>query len=391
MFPIWVNDGTSEMPTDSIFYVVAKDGIYLKKSMGHFDTVSKVDGISILGECESFAVLHIAKIPVRKFAQILSLFRAVYGKYKAEVNVILHYNIKRKRFRIDIPPQGVTGASVNYENGLETYSGYTRIGTIHSHASMSAFHSGTDQGDEEGWDGLHITLGKMGDKYFDISCSVMSNKERFMVNPEDYIEGIQLIEYAPEVKYQSYRYIGGVKEEIKPITKLGWDLIAEEKDYKFPKKWMERIDQYKPKAVLNYYQSSGRGGNFQSLADFYNYHQGVGGAAGANISTQHNAQRGSYFDQFDNTFEVDENEWSPCAQCPYKNHKSDLLMKQLMEDMAEDEDLEADMLADDLADEIERQNAVENAVYDSEVERRSPFYVDDKESPLKGNRVTRKE
>jgi hypothetical protein len=383
MFPIWVNDGTSEAPTDDIFYVVAKDGIYLKKSMGHFDTLSKVDGISILGECESYATLDIAKIPVRKFAQILSLFREVFKKYRAEANIILHYNIKRKRYRIDIPPQGVTGASVEYENGLETYKGYTRIGTIHSHAGMSAFHSGTDQHDEEGWDGLHITLGRMGDKYFDISCSIMSNKERFIVNPEDYIEGISLEEYQPVSQYQSYRYIGGVRELIEPAKKLGWVIDAEENDYKFPKKWMQQIGKYKPKPVYGHsiFQQFGntasRGGNFQSLAEFYQFHQGLGGA---NLPSQENPRNGSYF--ADSTFEVDENEWSPCAQCPYRHHKSDILMKEILEELADDEFIDQELLKEDLEDEIEDENfGLHGNVYDPHVERNSPFHVEDKETP----------
>lgn len=379
MFPIWINDGTSEAPTDPIFYVVAKDGIYLKKTMGHFDTLSKVDGISILGKCESYASLNIAKIKTRQFAQILSLFREVYKKYRAEANVILHYNIKRKRFRIDIPPQGVTGASVSYENGLETYKGYVRIGTIHSHAGMSAFHSGVDQHDEEGWDGIHITLGRMGDKYFDISCSIMSNKERFMVNPEDYIEGLTLEEYQPVSQFQSYRYIGGVREPLIPEKKLGWVINAEEKDFTFPKKWIEKIGQYKPKPVYTYHQfghfgnTVSRGGNFNSLAEFYQFHQGAG-------SEQRTRQNSNFFD--DVTYEVDENEWSPCAQCPYRNHKADILMKQVLEELADEEFIDQELLREELEDEIENQNyGLEEDLYNSDAERTSPFHVDSKETP----------
>jgi len=407
MFPIWVNDGTTEMPTDPIFYVVAKDGIYLKKTMGHFDTVSKVQGISILGECETFAILHIAKIPKRKFAQILSLFRAVYQKYKSEVNVILHYNIKRKRFRIDIPPQGVTGASVNYENGLESYKGYTRIGTIHSHANMSAFHSGTDQGDEEGWDGLHITLGKIGEDYFDISCSVMSNNQRFMVNPEDYIEGVTLIEYEVEEKYPSYRYIQGVKELMEPTKKLGWSMDANEKDYIFPGKWMDMIDKYKPKPKsMPYFQGGfqhgAHRGYFNSLSQFYNFHNPV---AGEGVNANRELSRKSYFEELGNDFEVDAGEWSPCAQCPYKNHKSEILMKDVMAAILDAEEDEAAAMQEDLMDEINKQNAIDKVmggsdvddedlnetIYDSDVDRRSPFYVDDKEVPFGTNREKRKE
>ena len=31
MFEIFINDGTKEMPTDDIFYIIAKEGIFLRK------------------------------------------------------------------------------------------------------------------------------------------------------------------------------------------------------------------------------------------------------------------------------------------------------------------------------------------------------------------------
>jgi hypothetical protein len=322
MFPVWINDGTTEPPTVPIFYVVAKDGIYLKKTMGHFDTLNKVDAISILGDCATYAVLDVAKIKARQFAQILTLFREVYKKYHAEANVILHYNRKRKKYRIDVPKQGVSGASVDYVNGEDTYKDYIRIGTIHSHASMSAFHSGTDHGDELNWDGLHITLGKMHKEYFDISCSIMSGGERFMVQPDQYIESVELIEYQETTTYQRYRYIGGVREEIPSEPKLGYKSTALEKDFCFPKKWMEKIDKYKPAvpAYLKYQYPSWGGLGKSTFGDFYKNNPSLkqpGASEGQNKL-------------FHDIYEVGEDEWNPCNQCPYKHHKSDLMLEELI-------------------------------------------------------------
>jgi hypothetical protein len=315
MFPVWVNDGKTEMPDEPIFYVVAKDGIYLKKTMGDFNTLNKVDSISILGECSTYATLNIAKISIRQFAQILSLFREVYKVYKAEANVILHYNKKRKRYRIDVPKQGVTGASVNYINGEDTYKDYIRIGTIHSHANMSAFHSGTDHADEENWDGLHITLGKMADEYFDISCSIMSGGERFMVNPEDYIDGVQLVEYEVTQQYQRYTWLKGVKTPVPAEKKLGYDCTAPEKDFEFPKKWMKQIDRPIYTTPTYNHGSYGFGG---SISEFYKRNSSF---------MPGTPQQRSLFD----SYEVSDDEWNPCSQCPYRHHKSDLMMKDLID------------------------------------------------------------
>jgi len=354
MFPIWMNDGETEMPTDDIFYIVAKDGIYLKKSMGHFDTVSKVDEISMLGECESFALLHVSKITTRQFAQILTLFREVYKKYKAECNVILHYNIKRKRYRIEVPRQDVSGASVDYANGEESYKNYIRIGTIHSHANMTAFHSGTDQSDEEGWDGLHITLGKMDEDYFEISCSVMSSGERFMVNPEDYIEGVELIEYEVQRSYKVYSWEKGKQIE-KPLErKLGYITNAPEKDLCHPKKWMDNVDKHIPKAVsryggYNYGQYGMYGHNYvpgmyssrRSIENFYDYTN----PKGDGLTVGQNA--------LFSDLEIGDDEWNACIQCPYKEHKVGALIESYLKQATEDELAEMGLFYLELADETD--------------------------------------
>ncbi len=300
MFPIWINDGSTEMPIDPIFYIVANDGMYLKKSMGHFETITKVDNISILKGCETEATLNIEKIKMRQFTQILTLFKEVFRKYKAEANIVLHYNKYTGLFKIEIPEQQVSGASVEYKNGEETYKDFLRIGTIHSHANMSAFHSATDHKDEENWDGLHITLGFMGEEYFDISCSVMANGERFMVNPEEYIEGIELVEY--EVKVENYfgsniySYLIKSNKDIKPKKKLGYKSIAPDKDFCIPKNWLSKIKKW----------------NFipKETTDSKDYNSSIS-------KSQHNL--------FDDLY--DANDWNPCEKCPFKHHKFDMLMK----------------------------------------------------------------
>ena len=314
MFPIWINDGKSEMPTDPIFYVIAKDGIYLKKTLGDFDTMNKVNNISILGECKSYAFLNIAKIKVKQFAKVLSLFKEVYQIYHSEANIILHYNKKKKRYKIDVPKQGVSAAGVDYNNGEHTYKDYIRIGTIHSHANMSAFHSGIDQDDEANWDGLHITLGKMDEKYFDISCSIMSGSERFMVQPQDYIEGIELVEYQENSPYGGFEWINNKYVKTTSRKKLGYKINVQEKDFKFPKTWLTKIDR------PEYTKPNNIPSNIMGFEDFYNRNKRF------NVTPQQQ-------NLFDNIYEVDENDWNPCLECPYRNHKSDLMLKDLINNL----------------------------------------------------------
>jgi len=343
MFPVWINDGSSEMPDDSIFYIIAKDGIYLKKTMNHFDTMTKVDSISILNAVESKATLNVAKIKTKQFAQILKFFKDVYEKYHAEVNVILHYNLKRKTYRIDVPKQDVSGASVEYVNGEDSYKNYLRIGTIHSHSSMSAFHSGTDYGDESNWDGLHITLGHMNKENFDISCSIMASGERFMVSPLDYIDGLEIIEYEEETTYQNYNWMTGAQTVNKPKTKLGYSINVEEKDVCYPSKWMKKVDKLKPKIIHTTKEI-----DFSNLSRFYRH----------SINQPRKNE-----DLFTGVYDVNETEWNACAQCPYKHHKSDMMMQELLDNLDDETAEKLGLVVDD-----------EDDIFKNV---KSPFYLND--------------
>lgn len=88
-----------------------------------------------------------------------------------------------------IPPAQTAGpASVSYDKAPKM-EGWVVAGTIHSHASMSAFHSGTDHADEEFFDGVHITIGKL-DSVPEYSCSIMAQGKRAMMDPSELIDGM---------------------------------------------------------------------------------------------------------------------------------------------------------------------------------------------------------
>ena len=52
-------------------------------------------------------------------------------------------------------------------------------GTVHSHANVSAFQSGTDESDEEGQGGLHITVGNMSDKHYTFHARLYHQKDMY--------------------------------------------------------------------------------------------------------------------------------------------------------------------------------------------------------------------
>lgn len=258
MFNVHINDGIAEVPKDDILYIIAKEGIFLKKKLGIFESIAPVDQISILQGIDSYAKMYIKPMKGKQFAQIIALFKVVLEKYRGEANIILHYHEENGTYKIEVPSQQVTGASVEY-NSLKTFPGYLRIGTIHSHATMGAFHSGTDQSDEIGWDGIHITIGKLNQEFVDISASIMVNGTRFMIDPCDYVKGLELVEYE-KPSYRTHTIYTWDKEVEKLVAKepekkvgLGYrvkNIIIEK--VKIPKKWIKQINKYIPKSTPGY-------------------------------------------------------------------------------------------------------------------------------------------
>ncbi len=192
-----------QWPTDNICYCVGSNGIFKRVSNDFYEVISKLEGIPKLASIDANVRLKIRKLPYTFVEEAAAFFSAVYSKHKAEA-VVLLYSHPKYGWYMDAPKQEVVGLHVDYdpttlpteirafhceyppeqEGGQSTWDiimdekeltkdkeeglnptvtefAYQRFGTIHSHASASAFHSGTDDKDEEGFDGLHITIGNV--------------------------------------------------------------------------------------------------------------------------------------------------------------------------------------------------------------------------------------
>ena len=283
MFKVFVNDGTEEMPTDDIFYIVSKEGIFLKKTMGIMDSIAPVKNISILESVSTMARMNIPKLPAVSVAKVIEFFKAVYKEHYGEAIVLLFYNEATKKFKFVPPHQKVTAASLDYNRGI-TIEGWTMIGDIHSHAGMSAFHSGVDDGDEKTFDGLHITFGHMRDDDISISASIVANGHRFMVEPVDYISGIKLTRDIDETetKYTTkvYKWIDGkLQIDTKASSKNAYSYRKFDKRYvstvtpskrQFNPAWMNNVEKgaysytYNAYGVGGYVGGSRRGGRWGS-------------------------------------------------------------------------------------------------------------------------------
>jgi len=331
LFPVHINDGTTELPKEDIFYSIGKDGIYIYKKIGIVESFVPVKQISFLKENVPMVRLHVSKIPASMAAKVVGIFRAAYEKYKSEAAVILFYNETTKKHRFVVPKQEVSSASVTYERN-NPFTDWTMLGTIHSHASMNAFHSGTDVNDEANFDGLHITFGDMDEKEkFTVAASIVSNGTRVVVDPSDYVDGLYLVEEKAMPVYTSryYKYENGKFVEVtetKPTssyvsTRRFFSLKTSKKNYSFEADIMTNITE-KKWTYAPYVYAGGRDwkqGDWQKyynhwgIDDYSEYYgaEGVGAWEGYGVSPSGYPEPGPFVEH--NT-PVDKNLPVPCGK-----------------------------------------------------------------------------
>jgi len=345
MFPIVVNDGQTPFPKDDIFYIICKEGVYLKKKLGVMDSIAPVKNISILESVQTSATMHVRKIPAINVQQIINFFKAVYKEHYAEAIVLLFYNIEKKHYKIFCPHQEVNSGAAEYNKGI-TIEGYDMIGTIHSHASMSAFHSSIDDDDEKSFDGLHITFGNMRDDDISISASIVANGHRVIVNPSDYINNlVKTVDVDEEVKVPYSKTWKWDKDEKKMVeiqtsgryyTRKEFDQrfqVQLSRDPKFPVAWMKRVEK---KAYTTYKRGNyghwaegwyGYGARFDGEESYWKNWQGHNKQGNKNLPALVNQPASTTI----GAKTEERKDTTPCDDCTFKNHKIGIALDQLDE------------------------------------------------------------
>ena len=219
MFPIYVYDGDATLPEDSICYLVTKNGLFLKKKIGLMDSVTPVQTIGFLQPLTTSVKMDV-KIPFDIIQKTYSFMKAIYEDLRSESMVIVTKDQKTGKYGLIVPQQVVTGGSIRYETD-KTFNdpNKLKIGTIHSHASMSAFHSSVDVADEKDWDGIHITLGNLNmENQCSIACTIAANGQRCVSEPMDYIDGLEMEKLA-ELDIEPTN-VFGIQESVAVIDRV---------------------------------------------------------------------------------------------------------------------------------------------------------------------------
>jgi len=214
--------------------------------------------------------MNLPKIPPEIIYRALLFFRKVYRKHRSESAVILCFNVETNEYSLYCPKQDVSGAHVDYDRRYykrtkrgevhfppdhetpdQNYgkvdpvmcemvkNGFQMVGSIHSHANFSAFHSGTDTHDEASMNGVHITLGHVADGEFSWASSLALNDHREQVEAENVAVGVVRV---GDQKAANSKWISTGSQNYYNIELEDLSAIHDEYDKFIDDNWMDKVE-----------------------------------------------------------------------------------------------------------------------------------------------------
>lgn len=186
MFPI-LAAGSSDQEATLPAFVVARDGLYLRKRSLLGLSQTKVDRVDHLPVEEEYIEYALPKLPQDLMARVVGFFRAVYRMHRTEALVLLLW--RGGSFDVLVPRQKVGSASVRHELRDGDVPGRRRVvGSIHSHGAFGAGASSVDEDDEAEFDGLHVVVGDLDRRRPSYSAAIAVDGHRFEVRPSVVLE-----------------------------------------------------------------------------------------------------------------------------------------------------------------------------------------------------------
>ncbi len=177
MFPIL--EAGSDLEAASLpAFVVARDGLYLRKRSLLGVSQTKVGRIAHLPAGSEFVDYALPKVPADLMARVVGFFRAVYRLHRTEAAVLLVW--RDGVFDLVVPPQKVTSVSVAFDvRDGDVPPGWRVVGSMHSHGAFGAYASTIDEDDEAELDGLHVVVGDLDRRRIGYAAAIVVDGVRF--------------------------------------------------------------------------------------------------------------------------------------------------------------------------------------------------------------------
>ncbi len=195
----------------------------------------------------------IARIPSELWSRWIQLCIEMVRRNNADLEVscrILRSEADPSIYRIMVPVQQVTTVSVrvdSFDSAVDIETGETvtqyppegwrPVGSSHSHNTMEAFFSGTDDKYELGDPGLHIVVGKfdLTDLSYDSTASVTANYRRFIIEPDKVVD---LTAHPTATYHKNVLDVIKLSGNTRPLTATVGTYKADDFNYAYDPAWM---------------------------------------------------------------------------------------------------------------------------------------------------------
>lgn len=208
-------------------YVMTKEGVRSVRHTPLGDFVTEATTIPGLESLPLGINLALPKIPYLYICQIYSFFKAVYKRDRSEASALIFWDPESKQHFVHIPKQRNSGGGSHFGHDEDTDI-YRRtmipVMELHSHGSMNAFWSGTDNANET-FPQFYMVMGKID--------GTMEYLVRFFSTTFTNINLFDIVE-EPQLTLQIADNIT-LKLAIK--DEFVYDGVT------FPEEWMEKVEK----------------------------------------------------------------------------------------------------------------------------------------------------
>lgn len=155
--------------------------------------------------------MALPKIPAHIFSKVMGFFKSISDELHYEVLVHILYDTEEKEYIIKVPKQRISEASVNSETDEPYPDRYIHVMDFHSHNTMPAVFSGTDNADEKETR-LYAVAGRFNRTFPEITVRAGCAGKFIPLNPEDVFEGDFFGSYPEEWKENIHHWGTEIKK-----------------------------------------------------------------------------------------------------------------------------------------------------------------------------------
>lgn len=178
-----------------ICFIPSQDGqIYELRKTEQGQFITPTSNMFSFDKVEAGFIPALPLIPYELIREIIALFRHLCVKDSCsgvkEALAYIYWDKEEKRFFTYIPQQKVTAVSVDeivVEDYLYDTSRFIHYADIHSHNTMAAVFSKTDDADEQG-NRLYVVVGRLDQFYPEIAVRICNGGTFWPVEPESVME-----------------------------------------------------------------------------------------------------------------------------------------------------------------------------------------------------------